>query len=273
MSDLKEQFGISFQEDGSHRMEEIELVDEVKAKEESEEEEKAPSFKPEEIEEFKKRADSNDAYKESLRLISEKLEKVGGTSNIPPTANVMPQQPYESDEQYSKRIEEEVWKSGSTLRIMREVIGREVAPEFHALRNITVQQEKKLLGLDPEKGQYFKRYSKDIDEVVSGLPPQQRVTPGVYEWAYDKVMSTKQGDIIEERVNSKVEELVKKKLEEMGISSGEPKVKGNFSEVGSASSGVPSSKKRRVTFSAEDQRRATEKGLDLEDYLRGIGKL
>ena len=177
--EMKDLAGVNFQDELNPRMEEIELMNEGE-EEKVEEEEK---IDPKELESLRKKAEANDAYKDSLRMLSEKLEGVGKVTSTAAPVNVMPQQPYESDEQFAKRIEDELFKSGNTLKALREVVGKEVAPVINHLQSITVQQSRKLMELDPEKGTYFKKYAKDIDEVVNSLPAQQRVNPAVYEWA------------------------------------------------------------------------------------------
>jgi len=214
MGDLQERFGVTFQDAKDQSREEIEIVTEEEAKAEEVPEEKPLS--KEEIEDLRKRADAQAQTKETFNLLSEQLKAQGRQQASQQPANIPQQRPTETDEEYAKRVEEEMFKPGRTLAIMRETIGKEVAPVIQNLQNITVQQGRRLLELDPDKGTYFKKYKNEIDEFVRGLPPVQQMTPGVYDFAYDRVMATKQDEIVAEKVNATIEqrvnEAVKKKL-------------------------------------------------------------
>lgn len=281
MSDLQEKFGVSFQEPRVPEREEIEIVTEEQAKEE-EAKSKIETEKPltkEEVEELRKKADIQAQNKDIFNLLSEQMKKTNTNQN---PVNIAPQRPSESDEEYAKRFEEEMFKPGAGLRAMRELVGREVAPAFQNLQSITVQQSRRILELDPDKGGYFKKYREEIDETVRNLPPEQRLNPGVYDWAYDKVIASKQGEIVEEKVQSRidklVEEKVKAKLKELGVEEegeeGEEKPvrRTTYTETGRSAGSKPSPVKR-VIATADDRRRAEEKGLSLRDYLIGIGKM
>ncbi len=282
MADLQEKFGVSFQEAKNPEREEIEIVTEEEAAVE-----KAPEEKPltkEEIEELRKRADAQVQTKETFNLLSEQFKASQKTQVNPQPANIPQQRPTETDEEYGKRVEEEMFKPGRALGILRETIGKEVAPVIQNLQNITVQQGRRLLELDPEKGTYFKKYKGEIDEFVRGLPPVQQMTPGVYDFAYDRVMSTKQNEIVEEKVNATIEqrvnEALKKKLKELGIeeegqeTEDKATKKSTYTESSKGMGVVrTSATTRKIVATVEDRRRAEEKGLSLRDYLIGIGKI
>jgi hypothetical protein len=140
---------------------------------------------------------------------------------------VQVQQPGETDEEFYARIESQAFMPGQFGRAMKEVQERTLAPVMGRYSQIILDQAKKLMRVDPEKGETFRKYERDIDKEVEQLPK----TPDVYEVAYQRVMMRRQPEIMEERLKAHEVEIEKKVLEKYGI---DP-----------ASVGVPEGKERR----------------------------
>lgn len=277
--DIQEQFGINFEEPADQEREEIEFVNEEDAEVETSEGEgdTPPQMTKEEIEELRKKAEANERNNDIFARLGDTLEKVGSAVNRP--ANVPPNPGVVSDEEYAKRFEEGIFTRDKGFATFREAVQREVTPVIQNLQAMTVQQSKRLLELDPEKGTYFKKFSGEIENVVQNLPPAQRIMPGVYDWAYDKVMAAKAPEIAKEQADalvlSKVDELVNQKLKELGIDptsprrpSGPPSARRPFSEASQESRGqVNRGTVRKVVITAADRQAAQAIGMDIRDYM------
>lgn len=274
--EIQEQFGISFEEPVNQEREVIEFVNEEEVEEEKKgEPDVTPPLTKEEIEALRKKAETNERNNDIFARLGDTLEKVGSAVNRP--ANVPVNPGVISDEEYAKRFEEGIFARDKGYATFREAVQREVTPVIQNLQSITVQQSKRLLELDPEKGTYFKKYNNDIENVVQNLPPQQRIMPGVYEWAYDKVMATKAPEIAKEQADAlvlaKVDELVNQKLKELGIDSGGqqrgPRVQTRtFSEASQEPRGSATRPAvRRVVVTAADRAAAKAIGMDIKDYM------
>lgn len=274
--DIQETFGINFEDAEDQEREEIEFVNEedAQAEEKEGEGEATPVMTKEEIESLRKKAEDNQRNNDIFTRLGDTLEKVGSAVNRP--ANLPPNPGHESEEDFAKRFEEGLFARDKGYQTFQEAVQRTVTPVIQNLQSITVQQSKRLLELDPDKGTYFKKYGGEIENVVQNLPPQQRIMPGVYEWAYDKVLATKAPEIAREQadvlVSTKVEEMVNQKLKEMGIDPSGSRIttpKRTFSEAGQEPRGQVSrgGSVRKVVITTQDRQNAQAIGMDIRDYM------
>lgn len=136
----------------------------------------------EQIRELQEKADSTSALKESFVELGDVLKKSVGRQE-----QQQPQQMVgESDEDFWKRLEKDVW-SDKTASVIKEAIRREAGLLIGQSSGVILKQAEKFMEIDPEKGAAYKRYKDEIHEFIKGLPPGAQSNPDVYEYAYGQV--------------------------------------------------------------------------------------
>lgn len=164
----------------------------------------------EQFEELNKKTDATATLSQGLQTLAETLTKQTTSAPAPTPAPNVPELNLDA-------LEQEAFTKGgfasAVQKVAERVIGQAIAPVAMG----TVQQQKKLLKLDPSTSELFTKYEKEIDEKVNQLPPQYRVMPDVYEKAYQQVIFEHQQDIINERAQKLAQEAVEKALKEAGI--------------------------------------------------------
>lgn len=207
-----------------------------------------------EIESLKQKADSSEALKSSFAELGDALKKSVTRSNEP-----APQQlPGESDEDFWKRLEKEVW-TDKTASVLKEAIRREAAKLVAPTTGLLMKQSEKIIEMDGEKGESYRKYKNEIHDFIKTLPGQAQQNPDVYEYAYGQVALRH----IDEIAVMKAEKL----LAERGvIERKEKKAEPTFSETGGKVASGARGKTRYVKkeWIAESERR----GIPLEQIIR-----
>lgn len=226
----------------------------------------------EDFENLKKGTDSTGALLEGLKGLQDAMKGPSQPVNVQ-------QQPGESDEEFEKRLEKELFSEGKTGKAMKEAIQRYGGNQVSQLMGIISQQNREILELHPEKGKVFNRYRGEIEKFVKELPQEQQHHPQVWSYALEQVKSRHKDELEKETVDSLVEQRVAEKLKEMGITKDSlesketvPKSKGGYMETGRGSAGL-SKKSKKVYVTEGDKEAAAQSGVPLEQYLRKIGKL
>lgn len=200
------------------------------------------------------------------------------------------QQAGESDEEFNKRIVEELFDRDNGGDALQRAIERYTGKEKAQLLGILSEQNKQLLELNPRTAPMFDRYGKEIEKKVQELPANQRLHPNAWKWALDQVKLAHADDIQQDNVDKLVDERVKAALRAHGIEDDdddglvmEPQAKTRKAAVGTSlgrgrgTANVRTNGKKsgraKVFYTAEDARIAKEKMVPLEQYLRSIGKL
>lgn len=244
------------------------VVDPKEEEEEEVKDESTVSVEREKYDELLKQGNSADVLNQGLQNLAETLKEQGKSVEKVPEQ----QQPGESDEAFRERISKDLFEDGKTYSALTEVMQKEFGPVFNQLASGTVKLQKKVLRNDPETGEYFKKYEKDIDEFVNGLPMGQRLNPEVYEYAYKQVMQQKQPEVLEYEVEKRADTIFQKKLQEYGLKlDGKNIVKddGQVAVYGETGSVGPSGRpKRQVKVNPEEARRLRNIGVRLEDHYR-----
>jgi hypothetical protein len=140
---------------------------------------------------------------EGFAKLAESLQRQG-------PANVAPMQ----DDFDPKALEEELWKPGKAAEVITKLAARVSSQQTSQNAIATQAMEKQLLKLDPETSEVFKKYEKDIEQRVQGLPPQYRFQPNVYSQVYKVIMQEKQGEIIEDRAMKMAQGIAEKAVAE-----------------------------------------------------------
>lgn len=241
--------------------------------EDSDEDEGKIVLTKEEYEQLRSGRDSTNVLADGLK----ELKDVLGNQQREP-ANIQ-QQPGESDEEFEKRLEADLFAEGKSGKAIREAIERYGGGQVAQLMSMISEQNKQLLQLSEEDGPIFKRYKREIEQIVKELPANQQNHPKVWEYALTQVKNTHQDELVKESVNAQVERLVKERLAELGVGeeAGAQKTKkqGEYVEGGSgrgsANAGGKSSGKKRIYITETDRRIALEKGIPVEQYVKRKG--
>lgn len=153
-----------------------------------------------EVEELRKQNNSISAIQEGFNSLGDRLK-------VPPQPQVQQpvQKPQESDEEFQKRLNEDLFGQNS-YNVLKEAVQRIVGPMVGNLGGATMKQAKTLMKLDPQKGQIYQKYENDIDAFIQTLPADAQSNPNVLEYAYNQVVSNNLDTIIEQQVQAKLEQ-------------------------------------------------------------------
>jgi len=194
------------------------------------------------------------------------------------TVNVQ-QQVGETDDEFEKRLEKELFSEGKTGKAVKEAIQRYGGGQVSQLMGIISQQNRQIIEMHPEKSTVFNRYKGEIETFVKDLPQDQQFHPQVWDYALEQIKNKHKEDLDKESVDAKVSAAVEARLKELGIdvNGKEPVVvreqsRGSFVESGRGSS-VGSVQKKKIYATAADVAAAEESGVPVAHYLRKIGKI
>lgn len=159
---------------------------------------------------------------------------------------------HESEDPFSVAI-------GATEKVFGPTIARQ-AREIQELKKETLKS-------DPDKKFILENHGKEVEKVVAELPAAQQNHPDIYVYAVNQVMMSHMDDIVERRVNARLEE-------------GKPKIAvttrpGATNSLGGGGTGGGSSKpkKKKYYASKTDEAMARKFGMSLKNYLVSQGKI
>lgn len=243
-------------------------------KEEADEQEEKITLSKEEYEALRKGTDSTGALLEGFKGLQEALKAPSQPVNVQ-------QQVGESDEDFEKRLEKELFSEGKTGKAVKEAIQRYGGGQVSQLMGIISQQNRQIIEMHPEKSKVFNRYKGEIEGLVKGLPQDQQFHPQVWDYALEQIKAKHRDELDKESIDSQVAAAVEAKLKELGIESSSVKPggvkeqsRGSFVESGRGSSvGTGAVQKRKVYATAAEIEEAQKSGVSIEHYLRKIGKI
>lgn len=163
-----------------------------------------------------------DQYEALLRQTNGTETLANGLSRLAETLTPQPQQaqPF-MPEIDPLKLEDEALKPGQFVKTVEQIANKVAAQQTAQFAVANQMQEKKILELDPQSGEIFKKYAKEIEAKVAALPPQYRFQPGVYTQMYRQTVQEHQEDIINERAAAQAQKIaeaaVAKALAEAGI--------------------------------------------------------
>lgn len=230
----------------------------------------------EEYEALKSGKDPTNALAKGLEDLKDVLKGQGAAANVE-------QKPGESDEDFEKRLEEELFSEGKSGKAIKEAVQRYSGGQTSELMAYISQQNKRLLQLDEQKGPVFKRYQGEIEQEVQKLPAAQQKHPQVWDYAFEQVRTRHKDELEQESAEERANRMFKEKMEALGLDeNGEPLEGGRQqapakkkrpahveSGKGSAnrtSSGGPKKKKLYVT--EQDKEEARRSGVPVEIYVK-----
>jgi hypothetical protein len=212
----------------------------------------------EENESLKNQVDPLNVIREGLGNLASKEQNVSARNPVPsPVAT--PNQV--SEEEFSKKLDEELFKTGQTFPVLKEAIMRVVSPMVQQVAANQVVVTKATMRNDPNKP-YFEKYEAEIDNLIANAPPETRSNPNILELAYNNVVSQHMPEIIASEVE-KAKEDIKAELQ-----AETPKAPAKA--VGVSSRGVRSnaaSSKKQVHVSKRIQRMSAQGGLPIATLL------
>lgn len=255
-------FSPSYEGDGSYDDIEIIPPDEP----EEDEDDGKVTLSREEVEALKQKADSTEQLRQSFLEYAEKAAPANKRPEEPE-----PQQPGETDEQFQKRIEKEIFEEGKTTNALREFIDRYAGPVVNQQNAQLAEANKKLLLMDSETGPKFRKYKSEIEEFVASLPRVQQSNPEVWNYAYREVVNGRHSD---DEMQDIIERKVQEKLREMGLADAEEGAEEIVQQrtqqaISTRNASVsPQRKVKRVRATEADRKNAAESGVSLEHYMK-----
>jgi hypothetical protein len=136
------------------------------------------------------------------------------------------------------------------------------------VKPLTAQVQAAQLRAELAENPEIKPYEKEVKKLLAQLPEDQRLQPGMVSNAIDYVRKQHSEELLEAKVNAKVEEILKQRTS----SAKEP---ADFSE-GSTSTAASAGTKRTTKISArkyeEYREKASRAGMDVKDYIKFVVK-
>lgn len=155
------------------------------------------------IEELKRSGDTATAVREGIANLAQNL-RVPQTASVPAGAPAVVQQSGESDEEFRKRVDAGLLERGASATV-EEIWMRQLRPEVQRLAQSNITNSRRFVVLDPSRGPLYQKYRAEVEQMVAGLPPEQRLyNPEVYEQVVDRVASIHAEEILNERVQAAV---------------------------------------------------------------------
>lgn len=223
----------------------------------------------EQYEELNRKTDSTTLLSQGFQSLAERLtpQQVAPRQQEAP-APTLP-------ELDMKELEREAFSEGGFAKAVSKLTERQIGQILAPLAQSSIEQQKKLLELDPNTKEYFTKYAAEIEAKVQAAPPNLRYTPKIYEMAYKQVLFDHQQDIIqaeaEKRTQAIVDEAVKKALAEAGVGAGAvPQKRVAMYQENTTVSAVPSNmaaerSKGSLTITAAEAEAMRLKAMDPKD--------
>jgi len=159
-----------------------------------------------EYNELVRKADAASALASPLGSLVERLDQ-NQQRQVP--ANY--QQPTETEEEFAARMEQQAFLPGQFGKVIDELTTRKIGPVVARMSDIIISQSKQIMRSDPERGEMFRKFEKDIDQEAANLPR----TVDIYEKAYEKVMLRKQPELLEQQRIADREQIKKELMAEL----------------------------------------------------------
>lgn len=232
--------------------------------EEAEEDTETVKLSKAEFEALKNSANSVEAMRESIGELGQSLK--GGRQ--PEPVNETPQQQEgESDEAFWKRFSKDLFESDNPKPLFEEMLNRMAGPLVNQQNAELAKANKRLMQMDPERGQRFKKYQEEIESFVKALPKQQQTHPQVWEYAYGEVLKRHTDDLINEEVEKRMQERMAEREAGTHSEVPQPQRKPVQQTTGAGSGSLsPQKKKRRVALTARDYEIMRKEGMSERDY-------
>ena len=231
-----------------------------------EEEEKSGEEEEEKAEEEVKappESMAQDVLAKQFEALNQNLQKMSARGEPVPERKAG-----EGDAEFWQRIGTDMFDEDKMKGALTEAVQRITTPAMTKLAASQMEDKKTILSLDPKTKDVFDTYGDEIDAEVVKLVKQYGPDPNIPKVALEKVKASHQSEIEEKKVSAQVEELVAKKLEELGIVGGEGKPKAKeFTAAGVGATTGTRRTGKRVRITQQVRKEAMKRGLTPEQYL------
>lgn len=124
-----------------------------------------------------------------------------GDKLTPQQQEVAQQRPQESDEEWAKRIKDEIYDD--PLKILNEYMQRKVAPVLQQQYATNEKIWKRQILSDPQRKETYEKYRKEVEEEYNQIPEWERYqNPDTIIKAHDAVVARHINEIIDERIQA-----------------------------------------------------------------------
>jgi hypothetical protein len=148
------------------------------------------------------------------------FEKLGEQIRGPRPAGEQAPAPAARVRRSDEEVEADIFVPGRTRKVLRDeaeaVLEERLAPIQAQYLGEIVKLNRTNLIRDEDKGPLFKRYEKEIEELVQGIPAGNRV-PDIYDRAYTKVIADHAAEIQKGGAADAIAAGVSKALEDLGL--------------------------------------------------------
>lgn len=232
--------------------------------EEATDEPEKVTLSKEEFEALRNSANSVEAMREGISKLGESMQ---GQRKAEPVNEAPVQQQGESDDAFWKRFQDELFKSDNPKPLFEEMMNRMAGPYVNQQNAELAKANKRLMMLDPERGDRFRKYLSEIEGFIQTLPREQHTHPQVWEYAYNQVLQRHTDDLISEEVEKRMKEREAERNQSLDSATQDQRQKApqNFGGAGSGSVS-PTKKKRRVQLTAKDYEIMSKEGMSEQDY-------
>lgn len=197
---------------------------------------------------------NNGAMNQGFEKLVEQLSQRGPANVAPPV-----------DDWDPTKIEEELWKPGKAAETIQKVASRIAAQQTGQTAMAAQEMEKRILKLDPDTSEVFKKYEKEIEQRVQSLPPQYRVQPNVYSQVLRVITQEKQGEIIQDRATVMAQEIAQKAVAEALAAAGIQQKKPGVAMQTEQGGGMPPRPKTVLRLTQRDVEDMEDSGMDPKD--------
>jgi hypothetical protein len=235
---------------------------EIEVEEEGEEEKEVEA--PE-----KPKDESSSATMKAFDALIDKIEKIQ-VGNSPQPTQLPTREPEESEEEFAKRFNEEVFKEdphGMASKLVdrktRKILEEQVAPLLGSILEDAYENQIFRLKNDSEEGEVFRMLEEDVLKILKTLPPGQQKNPQILKRVYENVKASNVNQIVDLKIKKALEG--KKEPEKSNSSRRAPLTEGGSSLV--PSNGGAKTIRLPASELAALQNQALRSGVDISVLL------
>lgn len=188
----------------------------------------------------------------------------------PQEREVVSQQPGETEAQFIERLKVDLFDENKVGSTLKEAVLRYAGPLLQAQASQAYSTTLKLMRLDPETGQTFKKYEKEVIEYAKKNFRGYEQTSQALEIAFNQVKAAHIDEIANEIAEKRMAEAREKEKSER--EAGLPETRRSREPLGlePASGSVVGRPpaKRTITITAQDEKEAEERGVLPEQIAR-----
>lgn len=189
---------------------ELQFEDDMEVLISDEEPEQEPEVDPEkeklllELERYQKQMEQYTNRNVEAEALKEGIEKLGDKLT-PQQQEAAQQRPQESDEDWAKRIKDEIYDD--PLKVLNEYMQRKVGPVIQQQYATNEKIWKRQINNDPQRKDTYEKYRNEIETEYQAIPEWERYqNPDAILKAHDTVVARHINDIIDERIQAALNE-------------------------------------------------------------------